>query len=65
MAADIKIILIKSWKHPFKQKPYPIGKIIGCSTQLASTLIGEGFAKLYTGVYPPKEKTKTNFFTPK
>ncbi len=65
MAADIKIILKKAWKHPFKKKPLPIGKIMGCSTQLASDLIHAGIGELYTGTYPPKEKTKTDFFKPK
>ncbi len=65
MAADIKIILLKSWQHPFKKKPLPIGKIVSCSTQLASELIADKIGELYTGVYPPKEKTKTNFFKPK
>lgn len=65
MPADIKVILKKSWKHPFKKKSLPIGKIVSCSPQLAQSLIGEGIAELYTGEYPPKEKTKTDFFKPK
>jgi hypothetical protein len=65
MPADIKVILLKSWKHPYKIKPLPIGKIMGCSPQLASELIADKIAELYTGVYPPKEKTKTEFFKPK
>jgi hypothetical protein len=65
MAADIKVILKKAWKHPYKKKPLPMGKIMGCSTQLASELIGSKIAELYIGVYPPKEKTKTDFFKPK
>jgi hypothetical protein len=65
MPADIKVILIKSWKHPFKVKPLPRGKIVSCSTDLASSLIGEGIAELYTGIYPPREKLKTDFFKPK
>ena len=65
MPADIKVILLRSWKHPFKQKSLPIGKIVSCSTQLASELIGSKYAELYTGPYPPKEKTKTDFFKPK
>lgn len=65
MAADVKVILKKAWKHPFKVKLLPIGKIVGCSTQLASELIHDGIAEEYKGVYPPKEKIKTDFFKPK
>lgn len=65
MSADIKVILLKSWKHPFKKKALPIGKVMGCSAELASALLADRIAELYTGTYPPKEKTKTDFFKPK
>lgn len=65
MAADIKVILLKSWKHPYKTHPLPIGKIVPCSPQLASELLADKIAELYSGPYPPKEKQKTNFFKPK
>lgn len=65
MPADIKVILKKSWKHPYKLRALPIGKIVACSNELAMELLADDIAELYTGTYPPKEKVKTNFFKPK
>lgn len=60
-----KIILVRSWKHPYKLRPYPIGTILLCDNELASELLTEEFGEIYTGQYPPADKTKTDFFKPK
>lgn len=59
----IRIILLKSWTHPYKTKPYAVGTILQCAPYLAAELIADRFAKLYEGDYPPKEKVKMDLST--
>lgn len=56
----IRIILNKKWKHPLRQKPYPVGTILQTDLNLAGELMAENIARIYNGVYPPKEKLKMN-----
>lgn len=61
----IRAILLRQYQHPNKLKPWPIGQIIQGTTQFISDLIHGGVAEIYRGDYPPKEKSKTEFFKPK
>ena len=54
----IRIILLKSWQHPYKSKPYAVGSILQCAPYLAMELLADKIGKLYEGEYPPKEKLK-------
>lgn len=60
-----RIILVKSWTHPYRTKPYPVGTILQVDNELGSELIENEIAEKYNGEYPPKEKQKTEFFKPK
>lgn len=53
-----RIILNRSWKHPYKTKPYPVGTILQVDDELGTELIMNKSAEEYTGPYPPKEKKK-------
>jgi hypothetical protein len=61
----IRAILLKSYKHPLKRKAWPIGQIVQGTSQWISSLIHAGVAEKYDGDYPPKNKTKSDFFKPK
>lgn len=54
----IRIILKKSWTHPLRSKPYPVGTILQCDAILASSFLAEKTGELYKGEYPPDKKTK-------
>jgi len=56
----IRIILLKSWKHPYKKTPEPVGSILQCSHSLAGELLADKIGRLYDGEYPPKQKQKMN-----
>jgi hypothetical protein len=56
----MRLILKKSWKHPYRNKPYPVGTIIQPDFNLAHELLAEKIAGIYEGPYPPKEKLKMN-----
>ena len=59
-----RVELIRSWIHPLGRK-YPVGQIIQCDRELHDKLHEDGYAKDYTGKYPPVGKSKTDFFKPK
>lgn len=59
----IRIMLLKSWTHPYKNKPYAVGTILQCAPYLAGELMAEKIGKLYEGEYPPKEKAKIDLST--
>lgn len=59
----IRILLIKSWQHPNRDKPYPVGTILQCAPYLAGELLADKFGIVYTGEYPPKEKVKIDLST--
>ena len=61
----IRLRLLKSYKHKYKLKPWPIGQVIQTDMALAGELLADKIAELYTGEYPPKDKPKTDFFKPK
>ncbi len=63
--AALRLKLLKKYKHKYKLKAWPIGQVIQVDNILAHELLSDKIAELYTGEYPPKDKTKTNFFTPK
>lgn len=63
MAAH-RIILEKSWENHLG-KVYPIGTILQVDNNLANDLLSSEIGKIYDGKYPPREKTKTEFFKPK
>lgn len=54
----IRIILLKSWQHPYRNKPYAVGTILQCAPYLAMELLADNIGELYEGDYPPKEKVK-------
>lgn len=54
----IRIKLLKSWKHPYRNKPYAVGTILQCGSVLASDLLADKIGEIYNGEYPPKEKSK-------
>lgn len=54
----IRLMLMKSWKHPYKNKPYAVGTILQCSIPLAQELLADRIGRLYDGEYPPKDKVK-------
>jgi hypothetical protein len=58
----MKIMLVKKWD--WVRKTFPIGQILEVAPGLGAKLIESKTAELYTGQYPPKKKTKTNFFNP-
>lgn len=60
-----RLILLKSYKHQYKRKAWPVGQIINVDNNLAHALLSEKIAEVYNGDYPPKQKTKTDFFKPK
>jgi len=53
-----RIILKKSWQHPYRNEPYPVGTILQPDNPLREYLIGNKIAKEYKGDYPPKQKVK-------
>tara|TARA_R110000868_G_scaffold96848_3_gene266356 strand:+ start:2381 stop:2575 length:195 start_codon:yes stop_codon:yes gene_type:complete len=59
----IRVMLLKSWKHPYKAKPYAVGSILQCAPYLAMELLADKIGKLYDGEYPPKEKVKIELST--
>jgi hypothetical protein len=61
----IRIRLLKSYKHIYKEKAWPRGTVIQVDTVLASELIRTKTGEKYEGEYPPKNKMKTEFFKPK
>lgn len=61
----IRVRLLKSYKHEYKSKSWPVGQVLQLSTQLASELIGNKTAELYKGDYPPKSKMKSELFKSK
>jgi hypothetical protein len=62
----MRLRLLKSWTNAQGRK-YPIGQILQLSSTLEKSLLANGTAEEYKGVYPPsgKWKMKTNFFKPK
>lgn len=56
----IRIKLKKSWKHPYRDKPYAVGTILQVAPYLASELLADKVAEVYKGEYPPKDKSKTD-----
>lgn len=59
----MRIRLLKRWSNdPFI---FPMGKIMEVTRETARMKIADGSAEEYTGVYPPNEKMKTEFFKPK
>ncbi len=59
----IRIMLLKSWQHPYKKKPYAVNTILQCDLNLAGELLADKIGKIYEGEYPPKEKVKMNLST--
>lgn len=57
------IIFIKS--HLFNGKKRVIGNKTRVTEKKGLELIGLKVAEVYEGEWPPKHKTKTNFFKPK
>jgi hypothetical protein len=64
MIASDAVILKKSWTNKFN-RTYPIGTILKVDNMLGSDLIKSKVAEKYSEEYPPKGKTKTEFFKPK
>jgi hypothetical protein len=54
----VRARLIKPYKHQYKTKPWPVGRIIQGTTQFISDLIHDGYAEEYKGSYPPKKEDK-------
>lgn len=52
------IILKKSWKHPYKIRPYAVGTVLQCDDQLGTELIKKKTGEVYKGPYPPDGKVK-------
>lgn len=63
--AAIRMRLLKSYKHKYKLKAWPIGQVIQVDSNLASELLADKIAELYSDEYPPKAKQKTEFFKTK
>jgi hypothetical protein len=55
-----RIKLLKSWKHPYKSKPYGVGTVLQVDNELKAELIKSKQAVEYSGEYPPKSKDKIN-----
>jgi len=56
----VRIQLLRSWKHPYKKKPEAVGTVLQVINSLAMELLADKRAKIYEGVYPPKQKMKMN-----
>lgn len=63
--AAIRMRLLKSYKHKYKLKAWPIGQVIQVDNILASELLADKIAEIYNDEYPPKTKMKTDFFKTK
>jgi len=53
-----RIILSKSWQHPYRTEKYPVGTILQPDNALRNFLLENKIAREYNGDYPPKSKTK-------
>jgi len=54
----VRVQLLRSWQHPNKKKPEPVGTVLQLINSKAMELLAEKRAVIYTGVYPPREKMK-------
>lgn len=52
----MRVRLIKSWKHPYKSKPYAVGTVLQVDKSLESELLKSKVAVKYSGEYPPKKE---------
>lgn len=59
----MRIIFTKSCV--FNRKYRAVGSITTVTQDIGAKLMVDGVAKIYTGEYPPKGKTHTDFFKPK
>lgn len=59
----MRVFLLKSWTNSIGTK-YPVGRILHVTNRLANELLRDNIGIEYTGQYPPKKKTKINFFKP-
>lgn len=56
----LRVRLLKSWQHPYRSRPYPVGTIIQPDLNLAGALLADKIGEIYEGDYPPKEKMNFN-----